>query len=70
MSLDICLTNRDGVLYWIDEAIKELLEYRKQISAATQDGGNEEATDRLADTFARAWEARQKWLHHYESGPR
>ena len=68
MSLDICLTNRDGVIYWIDETVKELLEYKKQISAATQQGGNEEATDQLAESFFRAWETREKWLHLYESG--
>ena len=68
MSLDICLTNRDGLLYWIDETIKELLVYRKQISAATQKEGGEEATDQLAETFARAWQTREKWLSLYESG--
>ena len=68
MSLDICLTNRDGLLYWIDETVKELLVYRKQISAATQKEGTEEATDQLAETFARAWQTREKWLSLYESG--
>ena len=68
MNLDICLTNRDGLLYWIDEAVKELLEYRRQISAATQKDGAEEATDQLAETFARAWQTREKWLSLYESG--
>ncbi len=68
MNLDICLTNRDGILYWIDEAVRELLEYKKQIAAATTESGDEEAIDRLADTFANSWEIRERWLAHYESG--
>lgn len=68
MSLDICITNRDGVIYWIDEIVKELLEYKKQIIGATQSKDAEEATDILAQTFASAWESRERWLASYESG--
>ncbi|MCZ6788530.1 MAG: prephenate dehydrogenase/arogenate dehydrogenase family protein [Chloroflexi bacterium] len=68
MNLDICLTNRDGILYWIDETVRELLEYKKQIAAATTESGDEEAIDKLADTFANSWEIRERWLAHYESG--
>ena len=68
MNLDICLTNRDGLLYWIDEAVKELLEYRKRISAATQEEGSKEAADQLAEAFANAWQARELWLQRWESG--
>ena len=68
MNLDICLTNRDGVLYWIDEAVKELLEYKKQIAAATTESADDEAIDKLADTFANSWGLRESWLARYESG--
>ena len=68
MNLDICLTNRDGILYWIDEAVKELLEYKRQIAAATTESADEEAIDKLADTFASSWEHRERWLARYESG--
>ena len=68
MNLDICLTNPDGILYWIDEAVRELLEYKKQIAAATTEIADEEAIDKLADTFANSWGLREKWLARYESG--
>jgi len=68
MSLDICLTNRDGLLYWIDEAIEELRSYKGQIAEATTEQVDDEAIDRLGNNFANSWGQRKKWLTRYESG--
>lgn len=64
MSLDICLTNREVIHHWLGEAIKELQVYREMVGAATQ----EEGIQRLGEAFARAWEARERWLVKFESG--
>ncbi|MBI4232918.1 MAG: prephenate dehydrogenase/arogenate dehydrogenase family protein [Chloroflexi bacterium] len=55
MSRDICFTNKDAILYWIDEFIRQLYEYRNLVKA----GGDE-----LEKAFIRAWEARARWLAH------
>jgi len=54
MNRDICLTNRDGLVRWIDEYIVELKRYR----ALVAEGGQE-----LEKEFIRVWEARAKWLN-------
>ena len=64
MNLDICVSNRESLVYWLDEAIKELQEYRNMVEST----GTQEAVERLGDSFARAWEARETWLLRYESG--
>ena len=64
MSLDICVTNREGIVHWINEAIKELQQYRDMVS----DTVDEEGVQRLGEAFAKAWEAREGWLARYESG--
>jgi len=46
LSHDICLTNREGVLHWLDRAVEELGRYRELL----QEGQEEE----LFKTFARA----------------
>ncbi|MBI4200925.1 MAG: prephenate dehydrogenase/arogenate dehydrogenase family protein, partial [Chloroflexi bacterium] len=33
MSLDICVTNRESIVYWLDQAVKELQEYRAMVGA-------------------------------------
>ena len=52
MSRDICLTNKEPILRWLDEYIQELEGFRRLVSS---DEGLEEA-------FIRAREARQGWL--------
>ncbi len=59
MHRDICLTNQEGIVYWIDETIKQLYEFRNNI----RDNPNE-----LELSFIRAWESRARWLAHKESG--
>ncbi len=63
MSLDICLTNREGIAHWLGEAIKELAAYREMVLAS----GEEEGARQLGDSLAKAWEAREIWLNRYES---
>ena len=53
MNRDICLSNREEIIRWIDRYLDELKEYRRLI---------EEDGERLGDALARAQEARQKWL--------
>ena len=50
---DICLTNREGITYWVDEFIKQLYEFRRLLR---------EDVDGLEKAFIQAWEARAKWL--------
>lgn len=63
MSLDICLTNREGIIYWLGEAIKELAAYREMVAAS----GQQEGAERLGESLSKAWEARETWLTRYES---
>ncbi|MBI4338271.1 MAG: prephenate dehydrogenase/arogenate dehydrogenase family protein [Chloroflexi bacterium] len=53
MHRDICLTNRDSIVYWLDEFIKDLYALRNQV----KDGGQD-----LLKTLNDAWEARTKWV--------
>jgi len=53
MSQDICLTNREPILHWIDDYIEELKALRRLVS----EGGEE-----LGEAFMRAREAREGWL--------
>jgi len=53
MNRDICITNRDAIVHWIDRYIEELKKYRNLIL------GNDEG---LGKAFASAREARGKWL--------
>jgi len=53
MNRDICLSNREEIIRWIDRYLDELKEYRRLI---------EEDGEGLGDALARAQEARQKWL--------
>ncbi|MCL0043909.1 prephenate dehydrogenase/arogenate dehydrogenase family protein [Dehalococcoidia bacterium] len=64
MNLDICVTNRDAIIYWMNEAIRELATYRDMIDAAV----DQDSTEKLGDTLVGVWEAREKWLSRYESG--
>jgi len=53
MSRDICLTNKEPILRWIDEFITELREFRRRIS---------EGDKELEQIFRGAREQRERWL--------
>ncbi|HEY49214.1 MAG TPA: prephenate dehydrogenase [Dehalococcoidia bacterium] len=53
MNRDICITNRDDIVKWIDRFIEELQRYSQMI----QGGGGE-----LKDALGRAREARERWM--------
>jgi len=53
MVRDICYTNQANILYWLDEYVKELGEFRRLMSE-----GGEELDNRLTQ----ALEARARWL--------
>ncbi len=52
MNRDICLSNREEIIRWIDRYLDELKEYRRLI---------EEDAEGLRDALARAQEARERW---------
>ena len=60
MNSDICLTNQDGIIRWIDEFIKEMHAFRSLV---------EEGSDSLWKTFDSAWEARDRWLQDKVATP-
>ena len=53
MSRDICLTNKEPILRWLDEYIHELERFRRLVS----EGG-----DGVEEAFMREREAREGWL--------
>lgn len=53
---DICLTNREGIVFWLDEFIKALYELRNTVKQS------ETAPDALEKVFISAWQERAKWL--------
>jgi len=57
MSRDICLTNKEPILHWIDEFLKELGEFRRLVS---EDGKE------LEQAFLRVREGRERWLRGME----
>ncbi len=54
MSRDICLTNSEEIIYWIDEYIRRLYDFRNKVKE-----GNGE---KIIEVFIKAWEARGRWL--------
>jgi prephenate dehydrogenase len=60
MNRDICLTNQESILRWIDEFIKEMYAFRGLV---------EEGDDSLWKTFDAAWEARDRWLQSKVTTP-
>jgi prephenate dehydrogenase len=52
MSRDICLTNREPILRWIDEYIEEVGKFRQLVS---------EGSDELEEAFRQAREGREGW---------
>ena len=57
MNRDICLTNRENILFWIDEFSSELSRFRRLIS----DGSEE-----MEQAFLDAQQARKAWLDDYD----
>ena len=61
MSRDICLTNQEGIVHWIDQFIKELYAFRGLV---------QEGSERpLGQAFDDAWEARDRWLQNKVTAP-
>lgn len=62
---DICLTNLDGIKFWIDNFIEELKETKRILSEGGSKG--------IQEMFNKAWELREKWLAgippRQQSGP-
>jgi len=61
MSRDICLTNQEGLVHWIDQFIKELVAFKGLV----QEGGERP----LGQAFDDAWEARDRWLQNKITSP-
>lgn len=64
MSRDICLTNKEPILHWIDGYIEELSVLRQLVSrgSAKDDVGEHGESEKLEDAFKRAREERKGWL--------
>ena len=56
MNRDICLTNRENILFWIDEFAGELARFRQLVS---------EGSEELEGAFLTAQRARKTWLDGY-----
>jgi len=56
MNRDICLTNQQNILDWIDEFMKELKQFQRVIAR----GGDE-----LEKTFVQSQQARQGWIEKH-----
>jgi prephenate dehydrogenase len=57
MHRDICLSNRQPIVAWIDSFIRELYEYRKLL-----DPEGDADPQAVGDIFERAAEARARWM--------
>ena len=64
MSHDICLTNREPIIRWIDSYIGELNTLRHLVNQGGMhgDGVGDEGSEKLEDAFQRAREEREDWL--------
>ena len=61
MHRDICVTNQEAVVYWLDEFIKELYELRNNVR---------DDPDSMERTLISAWETRARWLADKEANRR
>ncbi len=61
MNRDICMTNQDGLMHWIDEFIKEMYGFRNLV----KEGGEKT----LGSAFDAAWEARDRWVQNKVTAP-
>lgn len=57
MNRDICLTNRENILLWIDEFSRELSRFRQLVADSSED---------LEKAFMEARQARESWLEDYD----
>ena len=57
MNRDICLTNRENILLWIDEFSRELSRFRQLVADSSED---------LEKAFTEARQARESWLEDYD----
>ena len=55
MHRDVCLTNKDSIIHWINEYIIELQRIKGML-------GEEDSSDKLFNMFETAFEEREKWL--------
>ena len=55
MHRDVCATNKEGIVYWIDELIVELERIKGIIN-------KEDSSQELHDLFETAFAEREKWL--------
>lgn len=53
---DICLTNREGIVFWLDEFIKGLYHLRNLVKQS------DTSPDALEKALITAWQERAKWL--------
>ena len=60
LNRDICTTNQESIIRWIDDFIKEMYAFRSLV---------EEGNDSLWKTFDAAWEARDRWLQSKVTAP-
>jgi prephenate dehydrogenase len=58
MYRDICLTNSEAIIHWLDEYIATLSSMRERIAAQDK---------RLSETFAEAQQIRLRWQASYEN---
>lgn len=63
-NLDICITNREAIVHWANEAIREMARFRDLVSGST----NEAGAEALGTALARSWEAREVWHTKYLEG--
>ncbi|MCX5998685.1 MAG: prephenate dehydrogenase/arogenate dehydrogenase family protein [Chloroflexi bacterium] len=57
MERDICLTNRDNIVAWLDDFTKELTRFRQLVADGAGEG--------LEQAFDQARQARQRWLEDH-----
>ena len=57
MNRDICLTNRENILLWIDEFSRELSRFRQLVADNSED---------LEKAFTEARQAHESWLEDYD----
>ena len=57
MNRDICLTNQQNILKWIDDFVEELSQFRRLIANGSED---------LEGLFDQAKQARQRWLEGHD----
>lgn len=57
MNRDICTTNRENIIAWIDEFIKELSRFRQLIA--------DDSEEEIEQAFIQARQARQRWVDEH-----